>query len=153
MLTQSLTDRMRADPEVTATTPCYFTVKASRGPQVGPNAPPPGAARHSVGRDRASEKGKGLGLGLERPAMEEHTPWVSLKDWVDEVRPSISRFTILSLTLRTPQIPITLSQETAMEVVVQMFQRLGLRSVLFTRQGALTGILTKMVRALADLAP
>lgn len=33
-----------------------------------------------------------------------------------------------------------------MEVVVQMFQRLGLRSVLLTQQGALAGILTKMVR-------
>lgn len=32
---------------------------------------------------------------------------------------------------------------------MQMFQRLGLRSVLFTRQGALTGILTKMVRSLS----
>lgn len=51
-----------------------------------------------------------------------------------------------SAHLLPTQIPITLSQETAMEVVVQIFQRLGLRSVLFTRQGALTGIITKMVR-------
>lgn len=33
-----------------------------------------------------------------------------------------------------------------MEVVVQMFQRLGLRFVLLTRHGVLRGILTKMVR-------
>lgn len=32
-----------------------------------------------------------------------------------------------------------------MEVVVQMFQRLGLRFVLLTRYGTLRGILTKMV--------
>lgn len=32
-----------------------------------------------------------------------------------------------------------------MEVVVQMFQRLGLRFVLLTRRGMLAGLLTKMV--------
>lgn len=36
-----------------------------------------------------------------------------------------------------------------MEVVVAMFQRLGLRTILFTKKGgALGGILTKMVRLL-----
>lgn len=44
------------------------------------------------------------------------------------------------------QIPVTLSEDTPMEVVVQMFQRLGLRFVLLARQGVLKGILTKMVR-------
>lgn len=43
------------------------------------------------------------------------------------------------------KIPITLNQDTPMEVVIQMFQRLGLRSVLFTNRGALVGMLTKMV--------
>lgn len=52
-------------------------------------------------------------------------PWVNLQPWVDEI-------------------PITLSQDTPMEVVVQMYGRLGLRFMLFTRRGALTGILTKM---------
>ena len=33
-----------------------------------------------------------------------------------------------------------------MELVVQMFQRIGLRFVLLTRQGALMGLLTRMVR-------
>ncbi|ORY65634.1 chloride channel [Leucosporidium creatinivorum] len=117
-------DRIRVSPDVTPTTPCYFSINPARGPQVGPNAPPL-SAQPASGRERASEKKKGLGIGLEEPHVEEQGSWVSLKDWVDEI-------------------PITMSQETPMEVVVQMFQRLGLRSVLFTRQGALTGILTKM---------
>lgn len=77
--------------------------------------------------------------------MEEQGSWVSLKDWVDEVGFSRVRRVCAHTDPVLAQIPITMSQETPMEVVVQMFQRLGLRSVLFTRQGALTGILTKMV--------
>lgn len=43
------------------------------------------------------------------------------------------------------QIPVSLSEDTPMEVVVQMFQRLGLRFVLLSRYGILRGILTKSV--------
>lgn len=43
------------------------------------------------------------------------------------------------------QIPVSLSEDTPMEVVVQMFQRLGLRFVLLSRHGTLRGILTKSV--------
>jgi hypothetical protein len=43
------------------------------------------------------------------------------------------------------QIPVSLSEDTPMEVVVQMFQRLGLRFVLLSRYGTLRGILTKSV--------
>lgn len=143
-------DRIRVSPEVTPTTPCYFSINPARGPQVGPNAPPP-SAQPASGRERASEKKKGLGIGFEESPVEEQGSWVSLKDWVDEVSNSLLRLRFSRVRARTDgllaQIPITMSQDTPMEVVVQMFQRLGLRSVLFTRQGALTGILTKMVRS------
>lgn len=138
-------------PDVTLATPCYFTINPARGPQIGPNAPPP-SAQPASGRERASEKKKGLGIGLEEPHVEEQGSWVSLKDWVDEVSP-LTLYCSQGHADADPllfQIPITMSHETPMEVVVQMFQRLGLRSVLFTRQGALTGILTKMVRPLAS---
>ena len=39
-----------------------------------------------------------------------------------------------------------MSPEAPIEVVVQMFQRLGLRHLLFTSQGRLSGVLTKSVR-------
>lgn len=52
------------------------------------------------------------------------TDGVVLRKWVEET-------------------PLTLSQETPIEDVVQLFQRLGLRHVLFTSQGRLAGILTK----------
>ena len=39
--------------------------------------------------------------------------------------------------------PITLSADMAIEDVVRLFQRLGLRHILFTTQGRLEGILTK----------
>lgn len=51
------------------------------------------------------------------------------------------------------QTPVTLNQDTPMEVVVQMFQRLGLRFVLLTRHGVLKGVLTKMVRFLPSPLP
>ncbi|KDE05331.1 hypothetical protein MVLG_04247 [Microbotryum lychnidis-dioicae p1A1 Lamole] len=65
---------------------------------------------------------------LRREGVEENEDeacWISLAAWVDEI-------------------PIMMNQDTPMEVVVQMFGRLGLRCVLLTKQGALRGILTKM---------
>ncbi|GJN90019.1 hypothetical protein Rhopal_003015-T1 [Rhodotorula paludigena] len=95
---------IRQVPEVTASTPCFFT-------------PSPRAARPSRSSPAAS------------PSPAPLPPRV-LTDCVRRAG---------------AQIPVQLSQDTPMEVVVQMFQRLGLRFVLLTRQGMLMGILTKMV--------
>lgn len=43
--------------------------------------------------------------------------------------------------------------EMAVEIVVEMFSRLGLRYILLTRQGRLQGILTKMVSLRSILFP
>ncbi|SCZ87864.1 BZ3500_MvSof-1268-A1-R1_Chr2-3g05332 [Microbotryum saponariae] len=63
---------------------------------------------------------------------EDEACWISLAAWVDEI-------------------PIMMNQDTPMEVVVQMFGRLGLRCVLLTKQGGLRGILTKMTDKLLRL--
>ncbi|KAM0786435.1 hypothetical protein ACM66B_001899 [Microbotryomycetes sp. NB124-2] len=128
-LTSAL-DLLKQGGDVKSDTLCYFTLKSGRGLQVGPNVDlSEKYATVAAGRGGSRvSNGTGLGLGSVREEGSEDrdlNTWVCLKDWVDEI-------------------PILLSQDTAMEIVVQMFQRLGLRSVLLTRHGALAGILTKM---------
>lgn len=41
------------------------------------------------------------------------------------------------------QTPITLNSESSLQLAVNMFQRLGLRYLLFVQRGALKGLLTK----------
>ncbi|KAK4705024.1 chloride channel 3/4/5, partial [Phenoliferia sp. Uapishka_3] len=105
--------------DVYAETPCYFTANTLRGPQVG--SPSSNEMSNPTRRTRVLAPG----FEDERQSSVEEVRWVNLQPWVDET-------------------PICVNPETPMEVVVQMFQRLGLRSVLFTRRGALTGIVTKM---------
>lgn len=84
--------------------------------------------------------------------MNQRAGWVNLGPWVDQVYLSflISVEEEADLSCRFEQAPITLNVDTPMELVVGMFQRLGLRSILFTKRGgALGGILTKMVRNLS----
>ena len=50
---------------------------------------------------------------------------------------------VLVLRKWVEESPITLSADMAIEDVVRLFQRLGLRHILFTTQGRLEGILTK----------
>lgn len=148
---------------MTPSTRCFFTDAPRLGRKLPLGASPrstygsPAILRQAEALDHSDydevllethgRHGRGAGLGLGRPigAVEEEKEgrggeeedegegegWLDLQAWVD-------------------QIPILLSQETPMEVVVQMYQRLGLRFVLFTRRGALTGIMTKMVSPCED---
>ncbi|GAA5827318.1 hypothetical protein JCM11251_003762 [Rhodosporidiobolus azoricus] len=157
---QDAIDHLRREPHIAPSTPCYFTPatrknREQRGYQipVSPSAfisaPSDVANGHGpsesdleAGRRRAGGHDGGLGfevevedLGVQRDgsASREGSPargeadrgWVSLAPWMDEI-------------------PVNLNQDTPMEIVVQMFQRLGLRFVLLTRHGVLQGILTKM---------
>ncbi|GAA5889468.1 hypothetical protein JCM6882_007039 [Rhodosporidiobolus microsporus] len=157
---QDAIDHLRRDPHIAPSTPCYFTPptrknRAQRGSQI-PLSPSsfisaPSAVLNGHGQDPDLEAGEaarrrdavgneqGLGLDVEvedfgreagtvkkeREPEEGRGGWVSLMPWMDEI-------------------PVTLNQDTPMEIVVQMFQRLGIRFVLLTRHGALQGILTKM---------
>ncbi|KPV74558.1 uncharacterized protein RHOBADRAFT_54361 [Rhodotorula graminis WP1] len=136
-------DHLRHVSEVTPDTPCFFA-SASR-PRRGTQIPIPHSPAHSptqrcsmaVDLERDPRQvGNGGGLGQEFNGDEsaatslgalegEGRAWVSLAPWVDEI-------------------PVCMSQDTPMELVVQMFQRIGLRFVLLTRQGALMGLLTRM---------
>ncbi|KAG0659416.1 hypothetical protein C6P46_005193 [Rhodotorula mucilaginosa] len=103
--------------------------------EVETSAPPPLLPRASVsekeslreadGRWRAErEEEEAPRAGAADPANSDGPAWISLVPWMDEI-------------------PVSLSEDTPMEVVVQMFQRLGLRFVLLSRYGTLRGILTK----------
>ncbi|GAA5860911.1 hypothetical protein JCM3774_003185 [Rhodotorula dairenensis] len=86
------------------------------------------ALRDADGRrrfDESQEEVAGFADGADEVADRAGPAWLSLVPWMDEI-------------------PVSLSEDTPMEVVVQMFQRLGLRFVLLTRYGTLRGILTKM---------
>ncbi|KAK4047397.1 chloride channel [Microbotryomycetes sp. JL201] len=127
-LTSSCADLLKQGGDVKSDTPCYFTYQSGRGLQLGPNV--------DLGEKYTTVSGRvshGTGLGLDSVGEEDRegelATWACLRDWVDEI-------------------PILLSQDAAMEIVVQMFQRLGLRSVLLTHHGALAGILTKMLGVL-----
>lgn len=50
---------------------------------------------------------------------------------------------VLVLRKWAEEAPITLNTDTAIEDVVRLFQRLGLRHILFTSHGRLEGVLTK----------
>ncbi|KAK4055889.1 chloride channel [Microbotryomycetes sp. JL221] len=126
---RSALDLLRSGDEVKGDTICYFTWKSGRGVQIGPNVHVDEKRSVGAGEGSATPHLRNRGSEMddinERPSSTHATRCICLKDWVDEI-------------------PILLSQDTPMEIVVQMFQRLGLRSVLLTRQGALAGILTKM---------
>ncbi|GAA5868332.1 hypothetical protein JCM1840_005642 [Sporobolomyces johnsonii] len=146
---QEALKQLRHTPDVSAATPCYFTSSRGRGPEIpvsleavtpdySDSFEPPNN-RHAL---PTQNPGLGLDLGdlpplrvprgsvggkdkVREEAPEDKVPWVSLRPWMDEI-------------------PVVLSQDTPMEVVAQMFQRIGFRFVLLTRHGALKGILTKM---------
>ncbi|BGP56537.1 chloride channel [Rhodotorula sphaerocarpa] len=155
--------RARQNPDVSTDTPCYFSApkrapaafsrsaapdERARGRQIVLPLDPTTAAGTAamawdtdlepadappVNHRPRSEKGTEESLSASAsPIREERDPqdgrgpaWISLVPWMDEI-------------------PVTLSEDTPMEVVVQMFQRLGLRFVLLTRHGVLRGLLTKM---------
>ncbi|KAM0750700.1 hypothetical protein T439DRAFT_325753 [Meredithblackwellia eburnea MCA 4105] len=115
---------LRQLEDITPDSLCFFTNDPNRGPRLGvsteteegaPGGPP---AMSKLEREQALA----AAFGEERP---DQIPWVSLKSWMDET-------------------PFCVHPDTPMEVVVQMFQRLGLRSMLFTKQGVLQGLVTKM---------
>ncbi|GAA5864849.1 hypothetical protein JCM8547_009250 [Rhodosporidiobolus lusitaniae] len=140
-------------PEISSSTPCYFTPSSrknspARGLQIhvspssatAPTHPLSSGGTFSSDLETGRRGGLTEGLGFDTDVVDEVAPtasgsgrsggeggqgWVSLVPWMDEI-------------------PVTLNQDTPMEVVVQMFQRLGLRFVLLTRHGVLQGILTKM---------
>ncbi|KAL8762656.1 MAG: hypothetical protein Q9184_001363 [Pyrenodesmia sp. 2 TL-2023] len=58
-------------------------------------------------------------------------------------QPSADPHTTLDLRPWMDQTPITLNAKTSLELTVNMFQKLGLRYVLFSDRGALQGLLTK----------
>ncbi|KAL8885678.1 MAG: hypothetical protein Q9192_006606 [Flavoplaca navasiana] len=58
-------------------------------------------------------------------------------------QPSADPHTTLDLRPWMDQTPITLSGKSSLELTVNMFQKLGLRYVLFSDRGALQGLLTK----------
>ncbi|GAA5879751.1 hypothetical protein JCM16303_004161 [Sporobolomyces ruberrimus] len=127
------------------TTLCYFTQAGRRGHRipVRPLSTSPPVYEESPGNVLRSHQPSHLDDSdfeiVERPDTaprqsesagarneDDHdASWISLSPWKDEI-------------------PVTLSQDTPMEVVVQMFQRIGLRFVLLTKQGALMGMLTKI---------
>ncbi|GAA5822428.1 hypothetical protein JCM3770_000267 [Rhodotorula araucariae] len=132
--------QLRHTSGITPSTPCFFTpARSSRTPR-GPQIPVPltparadstavfdtdieaGMARRRAG---AAAEGGERDFHPGAPPAHEARAWVSLAPWLDEI-------------------PVSLSQDTPMELAVQMFQRVGLRFVLLTRQGALMGLLTKM---------
>ncbi len=57
--------------------------------------------------------------------------------------PQASPLTTLDLRPWMDQTPITLNSESSLQLAVNMFQRLGLRYLLFVQRGALKGLLTK----------
>ncbi|GAA6011717.1 hypothetical protein JCM10207_004221 [Rhodosporidiobolus poonsookiae] len=151
--------QFRHAPDVTASTPCYFTApprsaRHQRGQQL-PVSPSPGLFTSSTtrpahttdleaGPTRSASTAEGLGLDVEiedfagegkanrgdlssgeATEEEKRRTWVSMIPWMDEI-------------------PVSVNQDTPMEVVVQMFLRLGLRFILLTRHGILQGVITKM---------
>ncbi|BGP25738.1 chloride channel [Rhodotorula toruloides] len=120
---------------VSATTHCFFSApdhqgRQSRGEQIPiPLDPARASTTAAFDHDLEASRRKGYPAAEERDeaalGVAVGEPWISLVPWMDEI-------------------PVNLSQDTPMEVVVQMFQRLGLRFVLLTRRGVLAGLLTKM---------
>ncbi|GAA5983957.1 hypothetical protein JCM5350_001806 [Sporobolomyces pararoseus] len=138
--------QIRTTESANTATRCYFTHSRRRGrriPLLPPSSSPPifeESPRNEPrqldpthldesefdiisGSDIVSDEGK-KEKEKEKELGQENS-WISLKPWIDEI-------------------PVTLSQDTPMEVVVQMFQRIGLRFVLLTKQGVLMGMLTKI---------
>ncbi|GAA5920641.1 hypothetical protein JCM1841_006972 [Sporobolomyces salmonicolor] len=145
---QEALQQLRHTPNVSSATPCYFTSSRGRGPEIPVSleaATPACSDSFELPNDRHTLPMQNPGLGLDlddlpplrvpraslggqdkvRDGTPEKVPWVSLRPWMDEI-------------------PVVLSQDTPMEVVAQMFQRIGFRFVLLTRYGVLMGILTKM---------
>ncbi|GAA5982488.1 hypothetical protein JCM11641_006131 [Rhodosporidiobolus odoratus] len=139
---------LRQIPKVTSSTPCYFSAptpsnRADRGRPIHVPFVPEATADVQILRRLDVEAGVTrqrfpLDVKSQDFASPSHSPnsttpisagdrerWVNLVPWMDEI-------------------PVVINQDTPMEVVVQMFQRLGLRFVLLTRHGIMQGILTKM---------
>ncbi|GAA5991112.1 hypothetical protein JCM10908_006541 [Rhodotorula pacifica] len=164
--------RARQTPDVVSSTPCYFSASTRRRPGGHTPPSDSSSATNPRGRQipmplepalaantaamawdsdaefaapllsqasvsekdilRAAEGRRGSRSQVEEEVAGEGAdstadagpPWLSLVPWMDEI-------------------PVSLSEDTPMEVVVQMFLRLGLRFVLLTRYGTLRGILTK----------
>ncbi|BGP01071.1 Anion/proton exchange transporter GEF1 [Rhodotorula toruloides] len=134
---QDAIEHARRVVAVSPTTLCYFSApdrrgRRARGEQI-PIPLDPARASTTATFDldlEASHRRRTPAAAAEErdeptPGGTAAEPWISLVPWMDEI-------------------PVNLSQDTPMEVVVQMFQRLGLRFVLLTRRGMLAGLLTKM---------
>lgn len=129
------TDQIRLAPAVSPSTPCFFTPSPRKGIKLtlanSPRVYSSPAQRFTATVasyeevELESPGGGARAADVEGEDGDEVEPWVDLSPWVD-------------------QIPVMLEQDMPMEVVVQMYQRLGLRFVLFTRRGELRGIMTKM---------
>ncbi|GAA5895612.1 uncharacterized protein JCM6883_001562 [Sporobolomyces salmoneus] len=120
----------------TRSTRCYFTSARRRGQQIQIRLP---SSYEEPLRNEARDGepshfedseydivSRVEDVGEKAEGEREENSWISLKPWIDEI-------------------PVTVSQDTPMEVVVQMFQRIGLRFVLLTKHGLLMGMLTKIL--------
>ncbi|KAI9611618.1 hypothetical protein H4Q26_008573 [Puccinia striiformis f. sp. tritici PST-130] len=140
----------RLRPEYEGTTPCEFftsipTSQVHRLPKLhkynkkspshsvhqnrhrDPLTAPLNPKNHSANRptfDQLSSEDKAPSGGTSLPPEHE---FIDLNKWVDEA-------------------PLTLEPETPIEIVLQFFQKLGLRNMLFTSHGSLAGILTVKVK-------
>lgn len=133
--TRLRTVRLRA----TASTPTSNGLLRDGATAAGSGTSSTASARRR--RRAASPRKEGEHGSVSRPGSTRcvHVPLpVALQPLVHLNADSVGAF--------PPQIPVCMSQDTPMELVVQMFQRIGLRFVLLTRQGALMGLLTRMVR-------
>lgn len=111
-----------ASPATNSSTPCFFARHSrAKGSPIGDSR-----SRHLSAHDTFDLASPGFGTHTLFDDDKDVTVWFNLKPWVD-------------------QTPMALNLDMATEVVVQMFTRLGLRFVLLTKQGKLSGILTKMV--------
>lgn len=149
---------------MSSATPCYFSApdrlgRSARGEQIPIPLDPARASTTAVfdhdlessRRPRDASAGENADESVRSeaaPVGQAGERWISLVPWMDEVGIAFCLVCFSPWLKFAPlaQIPVNLSQDTPMEVVVQMFQRLGLRFVLLTRRGVLAGMLTKMVR-------
>ncbi|GAA5926868.1 uncharacterized protein JCM15063_000391 [Sporobolomyces koalae] len=137
-LLDALTQLRHREVDASATTLLYFTNKPRAGRQIhflpagaSPATDLSHAEAGSLHKSAEPEEPdyeiiEGVDAHPTEESDKQGTTWISLMPWVDEI-------------------PVTLSQETPMEIVVQMFQRIGLRFVLLTRHGVLMGMLTKIL--------
>ncbi|KAH8924839.1 hypothetical protein BT69DRAFT_1261034 [Atractiella rhizophila] len=125
-------EQAEASGEVNGDTLCYFTSVGSRTARgraivIGNDKQEPSAAKHDHEHDyydttvRVEE---GRGQRSEDSSQTDNVVWLNIKPWID-------------------QTPLHVNQSMPMEIVIQLFQRMGLRVLLLTSQGRLSGMLTK----------